>query len=352
MSKVFISYRHDDSEADAGRLHDTLSAELGRQALYKDVENIAVGKNWKRAVREALADSAAVLFVIGPDWRLSPAIEFELELALASEVPVVPILVRKADLLELTSGLPPPLSEIGERRAVTLSHATWSRDSRDLIETLKQVLADPTRARVLVEPPDPQVLLNEDKWPSVSARDHLLSFAQDLAECLCDPDVRKRAEASYDRFHEEVVDEYRRRHNISPNLLEVVQAGLQRLSIEQYVKNLLAQCPSELAWASLVSTAASLGALIGDPSIGETAHNDFDAIEAEIIEIRASKGDGGDPEVIYSSRAHLRDIVRNARMRLIEENPGIDSPGFTKLCPNRTWPIEAFGKTKQYGRRR
>jgi hypothetical protein len=69
MSKVFVSYRHDDSGADAGRLYDTLAAELGQDALYKDVENITIGRNWKRAVREALADSAAVLFVMGPVYH-------------------------------------------------------------------------------------------------------------------------------------------------------------------------------------------------------------------------------------------------------------------------------------------
>ena len=53
MSRVFVSYRHEDAEADAGRLYDTLAAELGQEALYKDVENIAIGRNWKRAVREA-----------------------------------------------------------------------------------------------------------------------------------------------------------------------------------------------------------------------------------------------------------------------------------------------------------
>ena len=243
MSRVFISYRHDDSEADAGRLYDTLASELGQEKLYKDVENITIGSNWKRAVRNALADSAAVLFLMGPDWRLTPAIEFELQLVLESDVPVVPILVRKADLVQLTSELPAPLSEISERKAVMLRHASWSRDCRELLEVLKRVLADPARARVLIEPPNPRVLLDEANWPSVSDRDHLLTFAQDLAECLCDPDIRKRAEASYDRFYEETFDEYYRSHNIPPALLGVVQTGLQRLSIEQYAQDLLERCP-------------------------------------------------------------------------------------------------------------
>ena len=55
MSRVFISYRHEDSAADAGRLYDTLAAELGEEALYKDVETFAIGRSWKRAVKDALA---------------------------------------------------------------------------------------------------------------------------------------------------------------------------------------------------------------------------------------------------------------------------------------------------------
>ncbi len=349
MSRVFISYRHNDSEADAGRLYDTLVAELGQETLYKDVENITIGSNWKRAVREALADSAAVLFVMGPAWHLTPAIEFELQLALASDVPVIPILVRKADLLRLTSELPAPLSEIRERKAVTLSHASWLRDSRELLEMLKRVLVDPARARILIEPPDPRVLLDEAKWPAVSNRDHLLTFAQDLAECLCDPDVRKSAEASYDQFNEQMFDDYYRRHNIPPALLEEVQTGLQRLSIEQYVRDLLERRPPERDWEALASTAASLGELLGDQSIGERAWNEVKDIKEEIAELSRSRGDSGNPEIIRSSQAALNSMVRYAKARLVEEIPGIDQPGFTKIYPKRVWPGAAFGKTKQYG---
>jgi hypothetical protein len=62
---------------------------------------------------------SAAIRTVGPEWRLSPAIEFELQLAFASNLPVVPILGREADLIQLTSGLPAPLSEISERKAVT-----------------------------------------------------------------------------------------------------------------------------------------------------------------------------------------------------------------------------------------
>ena len=46
---------------------------------------------------------SAAIRTVGPEWRLSPAIEFELQLAFASNLPVVPILGMEADLIQLTS---------------------------------------------------------------------------------------------------------------------------------------------------------------------------------------------------------------------------------------------------------
>jgi hypothetical protein len=127
-----------------------------------------------------------------------------------------------------------------------------------------------------------------------------------------------------------------------------VQSGLQRLSIKQYAQDVLDQSPPESDWAALASTAASLGGLLDDPSIGEKARNELDDIHAEIAELSRSKGDS-DPRLIRSSQALLNSMLQSAKARLLEEIPGIDRPGFTKLYPQRAWPIEAFGKTKQYG---
>ena len=315
MSRVFVSYRHDDSEADAGRLYDTLAAELGHEALYKDVENIAIGANWKRAVREALADSAVVLVVMGPDWRVSEAIAYELELVLNTDVPVVPVLVRKADLLRLAASLPAQLAGIGDRKAVTLSHASWSRDCRELLDDLKRVLGDPKRARVILEPPDPRALLDETKWPSPWNKHALVAFAQDLAECLGDPQLKEDAEESCAHFDEERRDEYRRRHDISPGLVETVRVGLERLSVERYALDLLAKSPSEDSWDAVADAVVQLGELLGDPSVGERARSEAENIRAELAELSATKGDSG-----------------------------------TKANDTRAWPMAAFANTKKYGR--
>ena len=94
---------------------------------------------------------------------------------------------------------------------------------------------------------------------------------------------------------------------------------------------------------------ASFGELIGDPSLGESARKEVEAIKEEIREMSSSRGDGGDPRNIRDSQATLRGMVRAAKARLIREVPGIDQPGFTRLHPKRVWPLAAFGTAKEYG---
>jgi hypothetical protein len=91
--------------------------------------------------------------------------------------------------------------------------------------------------------------------------------------------------------------------------------------------------------------------LLGDPSIGKAAWNEVKDIKGEIAELSRSRGGSGDPGMIRSSQIALNSMLRSVKARVVEELPGIDQPGFTKIYPKREWPVAAFGKTKQYGRR-
>src|SRR6516225_7789536 len=46
MAKIFLSYRQDDSQAEAGRLSDLLKHKFGRDNVFIDVENIELGTNF------------------------------------------------------------------------------------------------------------------------------------------------------------------------------------------------------------------------------------------------------------------------------------------------------------------
>ena len=48
--KLFINYRRDDTDDLAGRLHDHLTGEFGAENIFKDVDSIPSGQNWRAAL--------------------------------------------------------------------------------------------------------------------------------------------------------------------------------------------------------------------------------------------------------------------------------------------------------------
>ena len=65
---VFISYRRDDSQHAAGRVHDRLSGEFGQDLLLMDVDAIPLGSNFSKILRAEVAKCDVLLAVIGERW--------------------------------------------------------------------------------------------------------------------------------------------------------------------------------------------------------------------------------------------------------------------------------------------
>ena len=68
MPNIFISYRRENSSATAKILHDQLSTWFVRDKVFFDLQDIALGDDWKKLLTERLAEYDIVLVVIGPAW--------------------------------------------------------------------------------------------------------------------------------------------------------------------------------------------------------------------------------------------------------------------------------------------
>lgn len=108
---AFISYRRDDSADATGRIYDRLAAYFGREAIFKDVDNLPIGVNFQDYLTDLMDDIGVVLVVIGKTWvsitdyqgrrRLEDPTDFvrlEVELALERNIPIVPLLVGGAQM--------------------------------------------------------------------------------------------------------------------------------------------------------------------------------------------------------------------------------------------------------------
>src|SRR5687768_12011899 len=66
--KIFISYRRFDSSAYAGRIHDRLVATYGENNVFKDVNDIPIGRDFRGVLSEEVAKCDVLLVLIGREW--------------------------------------------------------------------------------------------------------------------------------------------------------------------------------------------------------------------------------------------------------------------------------------------
>ena len=152
MSRIFISYRRADAAGDAGRLADHLNRRFGPSRVFLDIDSIDPGTDFERALTSSLAETAAVLVVIGPRWtslakpdgsrRLDDPGDYvrrEVETALGRGIPVVPVLVQ-GGTLPRREDLPPSLAALVKRQAASLDHAEFHDDAERLCDRLEKMI--------------------------------------------------------------------------------------------------------------------------------------------------------------------------------------------------------------------
>lgn len=147
--RIFISYRRADSADITGRIYDRLAGHFGESAIFKDVDSIPPGVDFKEHLEKAVGKCKVFLAVIGERWleatdslqnnRLQDPRDFvriELEAALDRKILVVPLLVRGASMPE-EENLPPSLRKLVYRNAISVrSDPDFHRDMDRLIAAI------------------------------------------------------------------------------------------------------------------------------------------------------------------------------------------------------------------------
>ena len=146
--KIFLWYRRDDVDI-AGRIFDRLSAKFGKENIFKDVDSIPLGVDFRKHLATMVENCDVLIAVIGSHWiratqhgksRLDDAKDFvriELDAALKRDIPLVPVLIRGATMPDETD-LPERLGTVSYRQGMSVrADPDFHRDLDNLIEGLQ-----------------------------------------------------------------------------------------------------------------------------------------------------------------------------------------------------------------------
>lgn len=150
---IFISYRRSDSADISGRIYDRLVAKFGKEQVFKDVDSIPLGSNFKAVLDSSVGACKVLLAIIGRDWvtakdangklRLQQSADFvrlEVESALNRDIPVVPLLVGGATMPK-AGELPKSLRELTYRNGIAIRpDPDFHNDMNRLISSLESLL--------------------------------------------------------------------------------------------------------------------------------------------------------------------------------------------------------------------
>jgi TIR domain len=232
---IFISYRREETAANAGRLYDRLSERFGEERVFMDVDSIDIGVDFTRAVIEAVSGCNILLALIGRDWsaitdskgrrRIDNPDDFvrvEIETALQRDIRVVPVLVDGA-VLPQANDLPPSLQPLTRRQALELSHTSFRSEISRLVAAVDEVVeAQPGRSADRKAQEEAAGRRAEDKAQR-EAQEAARRRAQDQAQREAQVAARWRAEDQADR---EAQVAYRRNAWIIAGILAAIPAAI------------------------------------------------------------------------------------------------------------------------------
>jgi len=158
-ASIFISYRRNDSNDVTGRIYDRLVRHFGKDRIFKDVDNVPLGVDFRKQLHDSVHQCQVLLAIIGKNWsgdevnppRIADArdyVRIEIDAALERDIPVIPVLVQGAQL-PYEQGLPNALKLLLFRNGISVrSDPDFHQDVDRLIRGIEDHVNRPPSAKL------------------------------------------------------------------------------------------------------------------------------------------------------------------------------------------------------------
>ncbi len=164
--KLFICYRRSDSADITGRFYDRLVARFGRDTVFKDVDSIPLGADFRVHIDSTIRQCSALIVVIGREWlsaknaaggrRIDDEldhVQIEIHSAMKRDVRVIPVLVHDAQH-PAPNELPESIRELSFRNGASIrSDPHFNSDVNLIIAHIERLLAPALEPQVAPAPP-------------------------------------------------------------------------------------------------------------------------------------------------------------------------------------------------------
>lgn len=148
--KIFISYRRQDSAANALGIGQYMEHEFGRKNVFIDID-MRAGTNFPTVLEQRLAECKVMLVLIGPNWvnaldeqgrrRLDDAddwVRLEIAHALKRNITVIPVRVNGAEL-PLKATLPDDIRGLLDHQAASVTIAGFRNEMSGLVRDIRSI---------------------------------------------------------------------------------------------------------------------------------------------------------------------------------------------------------------------
>ena len=163
---IFVCYRRSDSADAVDRIYEVLEKDFSRRGLFRDIDSVPVGIDFRSHIIRVLESCSVVLVIIGPGWldartqdghrRLEDPLDHvrvEIETALRVEgLRIIPVLVRDASVPK-SDQLPDSIQALVGRSSLSIrpnpdfrgDMSRLVRDLREAIAEIRQLRSEPIR---------------------------------------------------------------------------------------------------------------------------------------------------------------------------------------------------------------
>jgi len=147
--ELFIIYRRSDCATDAQRIHQYLCQELRHEKVSLNADDIPSGNSIRDPLQERMTRCKILLVVIGRNWttavdeadhqllsRENDPVHLQLNIALESGIPVLPLLIDDASMPS-PRDLPPELEALCRQHPMRLAGDGFQADLARLVKALR-----------------------------------------------------------------------------------------------------------------------------------------------------------------------------------------------------------------------